>query len=382
VRNTHIEKGFLVLARELEFKDATLSHLRTEYDNERTLHEQSMKNVSVEQYLDYDDDNIILPLKENETKKAYAEYVKEWHNCVHMIRRDNKYNTAILIEKYNCAKDAFTRADPSYKNVIEYWVHMEEALFCLVDGDVAKASTEYRYATETWPRRYVPFFRLGQICLSSHNLIEALKNFDKCMVIMDSNQNKLPADKNRYYILLKLANVYWQQGSQFYPVVLNEINEAEKIFALDKGIFHHQDDTELHLLNNLCYYNCDYARYLREGSDMKKDNVENEHDKAIKKASECYIKIKEKIRDKKDNDIPCNEYDTLAIYCYYQYKLSNETSGASLEWLREAERNIDLAIKNVEHNRATGKVASRSLQMSHWLEIKSACRSNPYYPEK
>jgi len=237
-KNPHsfIIQSFDLLARDLQTNDMLLSNL---YDlsNQDSCPKSSGDFLPLHVFR-YDNNKFPAIFKDSQYKNLYEKYIKYIYNP--LFTESSKNNMQNAKQVYDEIKHSF------YKNKIDtdkfeikYWIEMEKAFFQLcLDAKNNISEAEFIYL-KYWKKSYVASFRLGQINSHNNNLVDALKFFDysKKLVLNEINLSKNENDisLNKIKIHTNIALVYWRLGSEYQQCILDEINQAIKIYEEGKG---------------------------------------------------------------------------------------------------------------------------------------------------
>lgn len=320
----HIKKSFSLLARDLETNDTLIKHLRDINEKEQVGDAFSRNNFGPYEVFNYEDHMIPEMFRSNVELKArcgaYDEFVKTKPNG----RVPNSW-VAKARELYKCVIEKITVADSKLPRV-DYWIQIESAFLDFCDANLLdKAAKQYEHLIREFPGYYVPYFRKGEIDFIKGRFEGALVSFDKCEEIL-SAANDL--DKvNCYRVKVKLANVYWYMGSEYFRIALAKIREAEELAKSHLNAFAGRDADRRRLANNLCWYHLEVFLLAQEkcmgasGAEAKaaaREIAEVEFAEAAKRFAELEACL--------DASASANMFDTAAWFSFNAYKRTGDRS--------------------------------------------------------
>ncbi len=350
----HIKKSFALLARDLETDDKLIKHLREISDKEKYTELFALSNIGPYRVFQYDD-GVLPSLLSSDTElgnafSEYKTYIENGPNNQDLMEWATKAEGL-----YKQVKSKLSAADLD-EGGIKLWVDMEKAYLYFCQRKLDAALTIYdgvlNYASDC----YVPHFRKGEILFIQGNIEKSLVAFDMCEEIL----SQMGGEKfqNEYRVKVKLANIYWQMGNEYYDIALQEILEAEKIFNDHKDAFNEKD--HLSLLNNTCWYQLENFLLAvdRDGNNYHSDSAES----AFKEVTERFEKIKPFLENE---EITSNSLDTASWYYFISFKITGDTN--DLERAREYCRK-----SWGKKNNATLTITSVNIHRNHTQEIMAA----------
>jgi tetratricopeptide (TPR) repeat protein len=331
--------------------------------------------------LKYEDKLLPDPFKEGEEYSAlYNEY------CQIIDKRSGLKSDSIdtwlvnMKDKLDEIKKAVPGTVHECKKFI-YWKKMEDAYITFFSGKFDEAISKYEEIKRKtiFCERPVLNFRLGELFFIKDQLEESLKYFDlseQCM--SDSMQ------ENKFRIKIKVAFIYWMLGEEYFPIVIETINDAYDIYTgakQDDPVF---DENDYSLITNLmCWYHLDMhimlVRRVKSLNELvHKYNLSDEE--KVKKEEKINLLAEEAesnyqislhhydilVKDiMATGRVSSNVYDTAAWFCYQTYKKTND-----MKHLEEAYLFCDHLLGH--NNDATFLMSSFNKQRSHIVEIMNA----------
>jgi hypothetical protein len=262
--------------------------------------------------------------------------------------------------------ESIDEADRLFKNIInnitmsmerdvnlEYFIDMESAFLYFWRGgkiNLDRALEIYKRMEKRpeFSRYYILYFRMGEIFFIKGEIVNALKSFDRCEEILNSQEREIDYI-NHFRVKLKIAYLYWLLGQEYADYSLNAIYDANKIYEGHMELFHDREKTEELLLNNFCSYQLE--KFLKT--------------KSYDDCGALMIRLQDFESFMNERTLNANAADTLA-WTYYQIFLE-DNDHEKLERAKKYCENIDESI-----NYSTHKMASIALHKNHIQEIMSA----------
>jgi ppGpp synthetase/RelA/SpoT-type nucleotidyltranferase len=331
-----IKRSFNLFAKDLSKYDEMLMDLKNISKKQHSSETFFNKSYVPKTFFGYESGKIPELEKLKIKIKKYEEYVdsnyqnpdaEKWIDEARRIYEDVRQDVTVPEMENN-------------RNV-NYWHKMEDAFLCFFEQKkhnadkkekqlkaepIEHALKTYLSLERDYPDSYMLHFRTGEIYFYYKNdIVNALKHFDNCEKIFlqkDPNINK----KNKFIIKLRLALIYWLLGDEYIDIVLEQVHAAEKIYNEEDEL----KNEYIPLVNNLCYYHLEkYIIRYREINMLENNAIsDTEKSKIIKEkinsAKECFGKAKEYfnilLETEKKEKVNRNVYDTLAWFCYHEYK--------------------------------------------------------------
>lgn len=347
----HIKKSFQLLSKDLQSNDDLITHLRSIGDKEKCANEFSLKESGPMFVLDYDEGLEPQCLHKGRVGKLVDKYKKRCKNKGVGWIKDAR-------ELYDQIKSIINGSD------CEYWINMENAFLLFSEKKHDDAMKLYNKIVESGhDDKYVPHFRLGEL-----NFIKG--NIDKCLIEFDKSEEILLSSKytelNEYYLMRRLAYIYWSYGEEYIDISLRKIEIAHKIAISIKD--EESQNRTIESLTNLCWYKLEKfitekTSLLRKGLNFKlngkheisfgcdllrkvetddslvdceaREKIKKETvSEAIKKVTLIYEDVRlhyeqlEKLVLKQDEaEKTANAYDTMAWFCYHVSLISDGEDG-------------------------------------------------------
>ncbi|SCX86838.1 hypothetical protein [Nitrosospira sp. Nsp13] len=365
----HIQKSFYLLSRDIQTNDLLMNHLRSISDKEKCVEIFSNRHTGPYKVFGYEDR--VLPAifkNEGKCKYIYSTYMSQ----VNSPRKEQELDTWIENAKNlykeittSIRKEGNENADEVWKE--KYWINAEAGFLAFMKGDHDEAIKFYEKALNVERPRdeiqfYAPNFRIGEIYFIKGEIEKALVFFDQAENILQKQEEQSPGKErsiNAYRGHVKMANVYWQLGREYVDRALGEIQEAEKIYRMNKTYFDEGDNRSL--VNNLCWY------YLEKYIFTKEKTPKDEEQK--NQVEDAYIKAETKYKDLektlKDPETGANAFDTAMWFCLMSYYKTGE-----LDFLKKAKEYCEVGRDKKIYS--TNKILSLYVYRNHIQEIMSA----------
>ncbi len=253
-----------------------------------------------------------------------------------------------------------------------YFVSMEKAFILMLKGKVNDAYSLYSNYNNNYENNeewYAVLFRIGEIFYLSGDLVEAFIHFDKCEKLIDDVNSNLT---NRFNVYLRIANLYWSLGTDYYEIALSKIYKANSIYKENEELSKN-DDYKARLQNNICWYTLAIVEKHIDSMDDN-DDIADIVDRHMSDAHRYYNIIDNELNN--DNKMYQNMADTSAWYCYLKAKhIKLVNKGSRLKILNDRKRWITKALEwsaktvsdNFE-NRGVNPLRSYDLYRQH-IEI-------------
>ncbi len=380
--NSHIKKSFLLLAQDLSTCDSLMKHLKDIKDLDNAGRLFSLNKGIPYGCLKYEGELLADPFKESGSHEdLYQDY------CACLAKRESLKEDSLdswleeLSEKLNTLTAAVPGQYHDQCDKFRYWKTMEKAYLAFYSGKFDDAKKLYERLKENpkFCNRPVLNFRLGELFFIKDQLENALKCFDLSeQNIIDSMQG------NKFRIKVKVSFIYWMLGEEYFPIVIENIDEALSIYEnkldTDEGFA----DGDYSLITNLmCWYNLDMYIMLsgREKAvkrlvhkynlNVEETKKKEEEITVLSRESKKYYDDSHKHFKIIEDDFILNQngtsnvFDTAAWFCYQTYLKEGDSS-----WLNKAQEYCHNILE--KKNGATLLMTSFNTQRSHILEIMNA----------
>lgn len=308
----HIRKSFSLLARDLETNDMLIKHLRDIDEKERYIEAFSLENVGPYSVFWYEGHMIPDLFRTNTELKSCLDEYEKW------VRTD-RTGQSDLREWASSAREIFQRITSKISvsdleiPEVKYWIDAEKAFLHFCSGELDPALDIYEALIKRYPHHYVAHFRKGEIEFIRGNTEKCLVSFDQSEEAMDSQEQ--PDVLNSYRLKVKLANIYWFMGSEYFGIALTKTKEAEKIMMEHSSLLQESDRRKL--ANNCCWYQMEIyllaqEKYLRSKTEDDRQAADREYDETASR----YEVLKQILDDKASS----NMFDTAAWFCFRTFQ--------------------------------------------------------------
>ena len=361
----HIRHSFRLLALDLENIDALMSHLRDIRDKEYDTGLFALEHAGPSTPFSYEEQWLPTVFTEatplGNAFHKYTTYIGGERDYLDLKGWADKSLTLYDAVEQLTLKD---RKDPN----VQYWLLMERAYVLFVSSDHDKAVDLYKEAMKTWPERYMPYFRLGELYFIKGAIVEALELFDRCEEKLLAMEKEV-APFNYLCIESRLSEMYWLIGEQYYDVALRKMQKAEQIYKehYEKISMDVKPHVERAIANSLCWYYLEIYILAKERGEQSNNEEDRKLEKwAYGEAARRYNDLEtlmSKVQNKRAND-----YDTAAWFCYHTF-LKDKTGVTFLEKAKKYCRD-GWGLKNYSFH----LIHAANLYRAHTQEILRACR--------
>jgi len=355
----HIANSFQVFSREMQAKDLQMRELRDIRDKERAIENAARFRQGPSHWLDYEESVLCQAFKSRNEIELYRS-----HASIGMGYRKPDLDSN-FISKFTSSLNHLRNTIENVANpVAVHFLQMEEAFLAYCKGDFEAAQEIYRdqfsagaeLPTTLWAVNY----RLGEIELAIGQVERALAYFDSCEAGLKTLAEKDGSQRELYYVNSKLAHVYWELGPEFSDLSVGRMKVANSWFdkleaanSESKEIF----GTRGRLLNNYCYFATEgWIDSYRSKKDQKIVADFRTQAKRLFGMLSKYVKDNPELAS-------CNFYDTLAWYCFANYKwmleAKKQSNKEAIEQLRTARLYLEKSFGG--SNYAVSAIASSNL---------------------
>ena len=348
----HIKKSFVLLANDLENNDRLLSHLKIISERERVVIQYAKEKAGPTKWISYENDVVPNAVKNN------SEYVDKFNKYYEFMKKinplvDKENNIKEAIKAYRDARKLITSDDDMEDKTSSYFVKMEAAYLLFWEGKYQKALEIYNTLESDYSEQYVLYFRIGEIYFIIGNIVRALVAFDKSESLLQKYDSLNIIDQVE--IKFKLSYIYWLLGSDYIGYSTKISDEIEEIISQNRDKF--IESYKNKSVNNSCAYYLD--KYLAAISDDKeKLNVDKYFDMALAKFNTLKALLH-------SDNATAGMFDTAAWFSYNLYLRTRNQD--DLEQAKKFCKQIA-----DKENKATLRIISHNIQISHIQEIMSA----------
>jgi ppGpp synthetase/RelA/SpoT-type nucleotidyltranferase len=304
----HIKNSFRLLSRDMETNDYLLKFLREISDKQDSLEKYSNECYTPKINFSYEDE-MPKPFRQKKVRQELTNY-EIFMKGVNIRGSDSGWVTKAkrLLKKVEGAVTV-----SKYRNTdTKYWLEMESAFLYFFENNIPKALDIYQSLEKVVKNKYVLYYRLGEIYFLQKEIVKALECFDESEKILLTRGNANP--KNKYSIKLMLALVYWVLGPEYIDIVIEEIQEAERILLQNKSAFSRDD--KVRLINNFCWYTLE--KYLLNKDKLNIDKRKREE--YFRNAEKQFKKLEKVLAGNANR----NSLDTQAWFCYQAFKKTGD----------------------------------------------------------
>jgi ppGpp synthetase/RelA/SpoT-type nucleotidyltranferase len=378
--HSHVSNGFDLLARDLSKADKLLTHLRHTSDLEQAIDSYTLSKLGPYNVFWYESD--VLPPPSNPNKKIHRAFKRyQEHVCIaadgNLSAKDQK---EWIIERWNLYVNLITQftGDTRTTKNLKEWKLVEEAYFMfsgidvdtsLKEGKLVKSDPDDR---KVWLRdhvltkyrsidrknsndpnifRCIANFRMGEIYYLLGELENALQHFDRSERLLPTgDMTKRYLCRSKYYIVVRLAGIYWRIGNEYLNLALEKIQSANEIVRKNNTYFNQLEKDKL--VNNTCWYT---TEYFNSFDTDKKD----EKNAAFEIANNNFEKLRSLLESGPSTS---NAFDTAAWFCFSAYKYKKDKELLSL-----ARKYCDQMWD--KKNEARDYISSVEIQRRHTQEI-------------